>query len=1263
MSNPFAGLSSPQRLLIIAPDSFLAAVQPLVAHKNFTGIPTVAVTIASLKSYFGTGLSGQPSATDDAEVIKLGIQYAHENLETKYVLLVGDSQNLPVRYWFGVGWGPPSWTGTDTLIPANPNGGFIQSDLYYANLYHHKGVYPNLAANGFDTWDEGSPGLYNQCNPIFPQTETNPNNVDGYPDLALGRVPAASADEVTAYVNKVIGYETASLGQTMPTISFVADKQYGSFDLTLNLAKSLQKTKGQPAAAINYFLIENYPNSLSLVGFNNQLFVAFIAEDGGGDLLIASSADGAHWTNLPNIGQKSVSGPALIDFSPAFSTSPSALWMAFVAYGVGGDGEVQLTHSASGGTGWSPVIHTGQNSQLTPALATLQNWLYLAYVEDDDSDQISVIGSADGKTWTLPSPVPNQNSCAAPALAAFTPAGSDTPLLWMAFITNDPTNKVFVCSSPNGLTEWSTIYQIGTQNNTGQSATSPALVVFDGLLYAAYVRGDGSYDVMVSSSADGKTWSTPTAIPGQKSKAAPTFAIFGQKLYIGLRGHNTQTLYICSLAPGANQSWSPNSALPDASALCPAPFISTAHTDLAAALSQSFYVSYIGHGGPGGWGHIELFSNQDLLGNTNWPMQPIVFAAACQTTLFAANTPWSATAYDGYAFTDVNGHLRGNFYAAPNAAPNLQGAVVYEGNPPTQTWGIGKDLTTAPPNQTSGNWALPVNVPLPNVYNSSPLNCIGKVWTIGCAPGGAIAYFGVHDVAPPGPDIEMEGYILTNYLQSAAPSAPLPGDHSLSGYPVLGDIYLQAQRTYWYAHQDLASTPGQEYHGIPRVYLGWLVLFGDPSLRLPPVATAKPVASKRLAQRVGDMDGDGLDEILVSSPWGIGILKQSGSTMICLASAASGTRIGAWLLDTESNDFPAIADFDGLGRAGIFVTSPWGIAILKYDAGALTVLASVASGTRLGQWVLNSEVNVFGPAADYDGDGVSEILVRSSWGVGILKYANGGFTSIAMTPNGTVNGGFTVDTGVMALGPVGNFDGSGRYSVQVSSPWGIAFLAIGVQATVVAFSAVQNGTDIGGWRLDTRSNVFSQAGNYSGGVVGSGGIGREELFVSSPWGVGILVMGEIMEALAVIPNGPLPGGWNLQTSSDVFGPTANYDGDSADEIFVTSAQGVGVLTLNRTTDNVNVPVAYELGATVVVPKGPCGAWSLDTAVDTLGSVGIYNTTHGETGAKQAGVFATSPWGIGVLMLSAYSGPSCPMLQPNGTRFVGGWLLDTSSDQF
>ena len=64
--------------------------------------------------------------------------------------------------------------------------------------------------------------------------------------------------------------------------------------------------------------------------------------------------------------------------------------------------------------------------------------------------------------------------------------------------------------------------------------------------------------------------------------------------------------------------------------------------------------------------------------------------------------------------------------------------------------------------------------------------------------------------------------------------------------------------------------------------------------------------------------------------------------------------------------------------------------------------------------------------------------------------------------------------------------------------------------------------------------------------------------------------------------------------------------NSQDEILVTSAEGIGVVALNRTTDNVNVPVTYELVATMAATKGPLGSWSLDTTVDTLGSVGNYN---------------------------------------------------------
>ena len=45
------------------------------------------------------------------------------------------------------------------------------------------------------------------------------------------------------------------------------------------------------------------------------------------------------------------------------------------------------------------------------------------------------------------------------------------------------------------------------------------------------------------------------------------------------------------------------------------------------------------------------------------------------------------------------------------------------------------------------------------------------------------------------------------------------------------------------------------------------------------------------------------------------------------------------------------------------------------------------NGTRFGGWLLNSADNRFGLAADFDGDGLTEILVTSPWGIGILKQS------------------------------------------------------------------------------------------------------------------------------------------------------------------------------------------------------------------------------------------------------------------------------------
>jgi hypothetical protein len=211
-ANPLAGLPSPQSLLIIAPDGFLLAVQPLVQHKNSTSMPTVAVSISSLTRYF--------AGADDPEKIKRAILYAHKNLSTQYVMLVGDAHWFPVRYEFFQG-----------LTGGYPvDGDYIPSDLYYANLYHHQvvsfGGGPLVFPITFDSWDANGNGRYNES--IWESNSPNPDNVDGYPDVAVGRVPAHSAADVTTFVNKIIFYETQQLNHVFFT--FVADNNYSVTD-------------------------------------------------------------------------------------------------------------------------------------------------------------------------------------------------------------------------------------------------------------------------------------------------------------------------------------------------------------------------------------------------------------------------------------------------------------------------------------------------------------------------------------------------------------------------------------------------------------------------------------------------------------------------------------------------------------------------------------------------------------------------------------------------------------------------------------------------------------------------------------------------------------------------------------------------------------------------------------------------------------------------------------------------------------------------
>ncbi len=127
-------------------------------------------------------------------------------------------------------------------------------------------------------------------------------------------------------------------------------------------------------------------------------------------------------------------------------------------------------------------------------------------------------------------------------------------------------------------------------------------------------------------------------------------------------------------------------------------------------------------------------------------------------------------------------------------------------------------------------------------------------------------------------------------------------------------------------------------------------------------------------------------------------------------SAPNGTRFGGWLLNTADNRFGLVADFDGDGHAEILITSPWGIGILKLSGSTLNALMMAPNGTRFGGWLLNTADNRLDMMADFDGDGHAEILITSPWGIGILKLSGGTFNALMMAPNGTRFGGWLLNT-------------------------------------------------------------------------------------------------------------------------------------------------------------------------------------------------------------------------------------------------------------
>lgn len=344
-------------------------------------------------------------------------------------------------------------------------------------------------------------------------------------------------------------------------------------------------TQGPNNRPIDSFLI-SAPNA-------QQFYVVFgqpwLAADGSLNLADVASdngfvIDGNLIGNPPTTFETT---SQYIDTTPAILINGSNLYLAYK--GFGGNNQIYFTVSTNNGQSWNSEVQLPQSAQtiFPPAIAFFNNVLYLAYV--DGNNGLNIITSQDqGQTWNAPlalggtSSTPptlfvyqgtlsllfaannststvlqfylnssnewiyaneiGSNQTAISAISA-TVLGDTLYLVYKGGTRNTPSTLDYITSTTNAdlsANDWSSIPIPGVSSQGGPSLTN------DGTnLYLSYL--DSSNQLNFVSSGNGINWSSPQVITNNISQSPPAIAFANNELYLSYPGpQGSQELNVTS---------------------------------------------------------------------------------------------------------------------------------------------------------------------------------------------------------------------------------------------------------------------------------------------------------------------------------------------------------------------------------------------------------------------------------------------------------------------------------------------------------------------------------------------------------------------------------------------------------------------------------------------------------------------------------------------------------------------------------------------
>ena len=373
---------------------------------------------------------------------------------------------------------------------------------------------------------------------------------------------------------------------------------------------------------------------------------------------------------------------------------------------------------------------------------------------------------------------------------------------------------------------------------------------------------------------------------------------------------------------------------------------------------------------------------------------------------------------------------------------------------------------------------------------------------------------------------------------------------------------------------------------------------------------------------------------------GIGILGLKDGTLVDEGIHPTGQRIGGWMYASD-NEIAGIGDFNGDGRTDFILTSNWGIGIATFDGSRWQRLMAKPNGTRFGGWNYQSKDNTVEGIGDFNGDGRDDIVIRSDWGIGILTMSGSDLRTLMIKPRDTWFGKWrwdaSVNRGRDTVEGVADFTGNGRADLLVSSNWGMGVLTLS-GSSLTSVVAKKNGTRFGGWNYQSKDNTIEGTGDFNND-------GRDDIVIRSDWGIGILTMsGSDLRTLMIKPRDTWFGEWRWDASvnrgRDTVEGVADFTGNGRADLLVSSRWGIGVLTLSGSS--LTSVVAKKNGTRF-------GGWNYQSKSNDIVAVGPVDTD------QKADIVIRSNWGMGVLEVSSSTLRSLDMTSHG--KLFGSWLSE------